>query len=238
MVAQAIGQLERREVEQLVREVLRQRLAGRVAAPPVREQHAVDRRAGAGPNPLVVNVSARHMHVTPDHLEVLFGPGAKLTKLKDLYQEGEFASEQRVTLVGPRQRIIPDVRILGPVRNYAQVELSYTDGVYLGIDLPLRISGDHDGTPGITILGPRGAVTIDKGVIRAQRHVHMSQADMAHFGVRDGDDMRLHIAGPCGMTFENVRVRHHPKVILEVHIDTDEGNACDLESATHMELTK
>jgi putative phosphotransacetylase len=238
MVAQATRQLERREVEQLVRDVLRQKLDGRVGAPPVREQHAVERGPGAGPNPLVVNVSARHMHVTPEHLEILFGPGAKLTKLKDLYQEGEFASEQRVTLVGPRQRIIPDVRILGQVRNYTQVELSYTDGVYLGVDLPLRISGDHDGTPGITILGPKGAVTIDKGVIRAQRHAHMSQADMAHYGVKDGDSMRLRVEGPCGVTFENLKVRYHPKVILEVHIDTDEGNACDLESATHMELVR
>ena len=134
-----------------------------------------DGRRGRAAHPLVVNVSARHMHVTPADLEVLFGAGAKLTKLKDLYQEGEFASEQLVTLVGPRQRIIPNVRILGPVRNYTQVELSYTDGIYLGIDLPLRISGNHEGTPGcVTILGPKGAITINKGVIRAERHVHMS----------------------------------------------------------------
>src|SRR2546426_193679 len=140
------------------------------------EESAKTRTAGPH-HPLVVNVSARHMHVTPADLEVLFGAGAKLTKLKDLYQEGEFASEQLVTLVGPRQRIIPNVRILGPVRNYTQVELSYTDGVYLGIDLPLRISGDHRDTSGITVLGPKGAVNLSKGVIRAQRHVHMSQAD-------------------------------------------------------------
>src|SRR4051794_6204419 len=238
MVAQATRQLERREVEQLVREVLRQKLAGHVAAPPTREQHAVDRSSGTAPNPLVVNVSARHMHVTPAHLEVLFGPGAKLTKLKDLYQEGEFASEQRVTIVGPRQRIIPDVRILGPVRNYTQIELSYTDGIYLGIDLPLRISGNHENTPGITIMGPKGALTIDRGVIRAERHVHMSTEDMNYYGVKDGDYLKLRIDGPCGVVFDRVKVRYHPKVVLEVHIDTDEGNACDLESATHLELFK
>ena len=178
------------------------------------------------------------MHVTPAHLEILFGPSSKLTKLKDLYQQGEFASEQLVTLVGPRQRIIPNVRILGPVRDYTQVELSYTDGVYLGVDLPLRISGNHEGTPGITILGPKGSIQINKGVIRAERHVHMSTADMAYYSVKDGDHMKLRIDGPCGVTFDRVRVRHHPKVVLEVHIDTDEGNACDLESATHMELFK
>ena len=238
MVAEGSRTLKRSEVEALVREVLSARLRGE-QPPASRERHAVaPRTPGGPPNPLVVNVSARHMHVTPADLEVLFGPGAKLTKLKDLYQEGEFASEQLVTIVGPRQRIIPNVRILGPTRNYTQVELSYTDGVYLGIDLPLRISGNHDNTPGCTILGPKGAVNLSQGVIRAERHVHMSNDDMGYYGVRDGDYMRLKIDGPCGLLFDRVKVRFHPKVVLEVHIDTDEGNACDLETATHMELIK
>ncbi len=238
-VAEASKTLERAEVEKLVREVLTQRLRGQITPPPARERHAITPSgAGGPPHPLVVNVSARHMHVTPADVEVLFGPGAKLTKLKDLYQEGEFASEQLVTIIGPRQRIIPSVRILGPVRNYTQVELSYTDGIYLGIDLPLRISGNHENTSGCTIMGPKGAITIDKGVIRAERHAHMSQADMAYYGVKDGDYLKLRIDGPCGLTFDRVKVRYHPKVVLEVHIDTDEGNACDLDSATHMELVK
>src|ERR671927_380619 len=178
MVAESAKSLSRTEVERLVREVLTQRLS--TTPLPARERHAeMPRTVGGPPNPLVVNVSARHMHVTPEHLEILFGRGAKLTKLKDLYQEGEFASEQLVTLVGPRQRIIPNVRILGPTRNYTQVELSYTDGIYLGIDLPLRISGNHEATPGATVMGPKGAITINKGVIRAERHVHMSKDDMA-----------------------------------------------------------
>lgn len=178
------------------------------------------------------------MHVRPEDLEVLFGPDAKLTKMKDLYQQGEFASEQLVTVIGPRQRVIPNVRILGPTRNYTQVELSYTDGIYLGIDLPLRISGDHKDTPGMTIMGPKGALTINQGVIRAERHVHMSTEDMAYFNVKDGDYMKLKIDGPCGIIFDRVKVRYHAKVILEVHIDTDEGNACNIESATHIELIK
>ncbi|HET6249037.1 MAG TPA: phosphate propanoyltransferase [Tepidisphaeraceae bacterium] len=239
MAVQTSTRLERREVESLVREVLRQRLAGQINPPMARGQSGrAPAKAGGPPHPLVVNVSARHMHVTPADLEVLFGPGAKLTKLKDLYQQGEFASEQLVTLVGPRQRVIPNVRILGPIRDYTQVELSYTDGVYLGVDLPLRISGNHEGTPGITILGPKGAITINKGVIRAERHVHTSTQDMAYYGVKDGDHLKLKIEGPCGVLFDRVRVRYHPKVVLEVHIDTDEGNACDLDSATHMELFK
>jgi propanediol utilization protein len=230
--------LGREEVEQLVREVLLQRLRGE--APPVtREQHAeMGKMPGGPPHPLVVNVSARHMHVTQADLEVLFGPDAKLTKLKDLYQQGEFAAEQTLTIVGPRQRIIPSVRILGPLRNYSQIELSYTDGIYLGIELPLRISGDHHDTPGTTVLGPKGAITLSKGLIRAARHVHMSKEDLSYYGVKDGDEIKLRIDGPCGSTFDHIKVRFHPKVVLEVHIDTDEGNACDLDSATYMELIK
>ena len=237
MVASTTRPLDRKEVESLVREVLLQRLRGQIN-PPAAVERAGRMQVGGPPHPLVVNVSARHMHVTPEDLEVLFGPGAKLTKLKDLYQQGEFASEQLVTIVGPRQRIIPNVRILGPERKFTQIELSYTDGVYLGLDVPLRISGNIEGTPGVTVLGPRGALQLSHGVIRAARHVHMSTQDMNYYGMRDGDDMKLKIEGPCGVTFDKVRVRYHPKVILEVHIDTDEGNACDLDSATHMELFK
>jgi propanediol utilization protein len=220
---------DRKAIEAMVRQALTARIAAesRIIKP---ADH------NGGPNPLVVNVSARHMHVSPENLEVLFGPGAALTKHKDLYQDGEFASEQLVNLIGPRNRMIPSVRILGPVRNYTQVELSYTDGVFLGIDLPLRISGDHADTGGIVVVGPYGALNLTAGVIRAMRHVHMNQADMTHYGVKDGQMMRLSVQGPCGVIFENVRVRAHPKVRLEVHIDTDEGNACDLESATRIEL--
>ncbi|MBI1337224.1 MAG: phosphate propanoyltransferase [Phycisphaera sp.] len=224
--------LDRKSVENLVRQVLRDRLQG---ASPVYHRPA---SSNAGPNPLVVNVSARHVHVTQQDLENLFGPGSQLTKLKDLYQQGEFASEQLVNIIGPRNRMIPGVRILGPTRHYTQVELSYTDGIFLGIKLPLRISGNHDKTPGCVLVGPHGAVTLNKGVIRAERHVHMHPDDLAHFRVKDGDYMKLRIDGPCGLTFDRVKVREHPKVKLEIHIDTDEGNACDLASATHMELTQ
>ncbi len=239
MVAQGVRKLDRGEVESLVRDVLREKLrAGPVAPLAAGDRIVRAPNSGGPPHPLVVNVSARHMHVTQEACEALFGPGSKLTKLKDLYQHGEFASEQTVTIVGPRQRIIPNVRILGPTRTMTQIELSYTDGIYLGIDLPLRTSGDIDGTPGVTVLGPAGALQLTKGVIRASRHVHMSTEDMAYYGVKDGDHLRLRVEGPCGATFNNLRVRYHPKVVLEVHIDTDEGNACDLDSATRMELIK
>lgn len=236
MVSSPNRSLDRRDVEKLVREVLRQKLA--TAGRPEAGGATRTATGGGPPHPLVVNVSARHMHVTQRDLETLFGPGAKLTKLKDLYQQGEFASEQLVTVVGPRQRIIPNVRILGPMRDYTQIELSYTDGVYLGIDLPLRTSGNIEGTPGCTVLGPAGAIQMARGVIRAERHVHMSTEDMSYYGVKDGDYLKLRVTGPCGLTLDRLKVRYHPKVVLEVHIDTDEGNACDLETATQLELIK
>jgi putative phosphotransacetylase len=225
-------QIDRRQIEHMVREVLRDQFAGAVPELIKPSSH------NGGPNPLVVNVSARHVHVTQEDLEILFGPGSQLTKLKDLYQQGEFASEQLVNIIGPRSRMIPSVRILGPTRKYTQVELSYTDGVFLGINLPLRSSGNHEGTPGCVLVGPHGALNMAAGVIRAERHVHMHPDDLAHYRVKDGDYMQLKIDGPCGLTFDRVLVREHPKVRLEVHIDTDEGNACHLPSATRMELIK
>jgi len=230
MTAQG-GTLDRAQVEAMVRQVLRSQWGA------VGKQYA-PRDHNGGPNPLVVNVSARHVHVTPEALEILFGPGAELTKLRDLYQDGEFASEQVVNIIGPRNRMIPGVRILGPVRKYTQVELSYTDGIFLGVDLPLRISGDHADTPGCVIVGPHGALNLEKGVIRAKRHVHMHPDDCRHFGVGNGEEVKLHIEGPCGLTFDKMTVREDPRVKLEVHIDTDEGNACDLGSATRMELLR
>ncbi|MHC4996173.1 MAG: PduL/EutD family phosphate acyltransferase, partial [Planctomycetota bacterium] len=142
-----LANLDRSQVEALVRQSLRSQLLSSEA-----QTFRPDIQNG-GPNPLVVNVSARHVHVTEQDVQTLFGPGKTLTKMKDLYQEGEFASEQTVCVIGPRNRMIPNVRILGPTRNYTQVELSYTDGVFLGLDLALRTSGDHEGTGGCTLVG-------------------------------------------------------------------------------------
>ena len=225
---------DRARIEQLVREVLAERMGSGPAG-------AGEARAGGGdgaPNPLVVNVSARHVHVTQEDLERLFGPGAALTTHQELYQDGEFASEQQVQVIGPRNRMIPNVRILGPCRRYTQVELSYTDGIFLGLDLPLRLSGRHEGTPGCVLVGPHGAINLEQGVIRAKRHVHMHPNDAAHYGVEHGDEMALTVKGPCGLTFHGVEVRVDERLKLEVHIDTDEGNACHLPSATGFELSR
>jgi len=193
-----------------------------------------------GPAPmLVVNSSARHMHISPESLEVLFGPGAKLTVHKMLYQDGQFASQQTVTMVGPRKRIIPNLRILGPCRNLTQIELSITDAVQLGIELPVRMSGDIEGTPGAYIMGPKGMLEMKNGVIRAARHVHMSPDDATHYGVKRLDKLTLQVtANGCTTRFDELLVRVDPTFKLEVHIDTDEANACDLEHASKVELVK
>jgi propanediol utilization protein len=141
-------------------------------------------------------------------------------------------------VIGPRQRIIPGVRILGPCREFSQVELSFTDGISLGFDLPVRRSGDHRDTPGCYLQGPKGVIKLDRGVIRAERHVHVGDADLAYFDVKPNDRVNLRIHGDCPTLLEGLLVRHGPKFKLEVHLDTDEGNACNLTKATLVELEK
>ena len=211
-------------VETLVREALFRQLG---------------KSAPAAAPTLLVNSSARHMHISPENLEVLFGKGAELTVHKMLYQKDQFASQQTVTMVGPRKRIIPNLRILGPCRNLTQIELAFTDSIQLGIDIPVRMSGDIEGTPGAYIMGPKGMLEMKNGVIRAARHVHMSPSDAAHYGVKHLDFMTLRVvAKGCTTRFDDLLVRVDPSFKLEVHIDTDEANACDLERAERVELSK
>ena len=193
-----------------------------------------------GPAPtLVVNSSARHMHISPENLEVLFGAGAKLTVHKWLYQKDQFASEQTVTLIGPRRRVIPNLRILGPTRNLTQIELAITDAIQLGMDIPVRMSGDIKGTPGGYVMGPKGMLEMQDGIIRAARHVHMSPDDAKFYGVKHLDRITMKVTSPgCNTRFDDMIVRVDPSFKLEVHIDTDEANACDLERASKVELFK
>lgn len=201
-------------------------------------QLGMDGTKTAAPN-LVVNSSARHMHISPENLETLFGPGAKLTVHKMLYQEGQFASEQTVTLIGPRRRVIPSLRILGPCRNLTQIELALTDAVQLGMDIPVRMSGDIKGTPGGYVMGPKGMLEMKDGIIRAARHVHMSPSDAKFYNVKHLDRITLKVTSKdCNTRFDDLIVRVDPSFKLEVHMDTDEANACDLERATKVELIK
>ncbi len=213
--------IDRSAVEQIVREIVLRQLGG-----------------PAGKPELVVSISARHVHVTDEDCERLFGPGRKLTPAKDLYQDGYYAAEETVMIVGPRRRMLPSVRILGPTRSATQVELAFTDGISLGIDLPVRQSGDVKGTPGCTLIGPAGSIDLKEGVIRAERHVHMGPEDADFYGVKDGDRMSLRVNSSCRTVFENLLVRVGKGIKLEVHLDTDEGNAADLENATSVELLK
>ena len=224
--AVAGGRLDRSMVESLVRDIVRQRLG------------APDGKGGRSKPKLVVNISARHMHVTQKTLEMLFGPGAQLTVMRPLYQDGYFASEQTVTIIGPRHRTITNLRILGPVRPEDQIELAFTDGIAMGLDLPVRMSGDVKGTPGCIVLGPKGHIELKEGVIRAQRHAHMHPSDAEYYGVKSGDFMRLKVHGSCPTTFEGIICRVNKDVKLEVHLDTDEGNASDLANAARVELEK
>ena len=213
--------IDRSAVEQIVREIVLKQLGGPVGKPE-----------------LVVSISARHVHVTDEDCERLFGPGRKLTPAKDLYQDGYYAAEETVMIVGPRRRMLPSVRILGPTRSATQVELAFTDGISLGIDIPVRQSGDVEGTPGCTLIGPAGSVDLKQGVIRAERHAHMGPSDAEFYGVKDKDRMSLRVNSPCRTVFENMLVRVGDGIKLEVHLDTDEGNAADLENATSVELFK
>jgi putative phosphotransacetylase len=195
-------------------------------------------RTASAPNPLVVNVSARHCHLTQEAVEVLFGKGHQLQVHKWLYQEGQFAAKETLTLIGPRSRVISNLRILGPCRNLNQVELAYTDAIALGFDIPLRSSGNIKGTLGGMLMGPAGFFEMEEGIIRALRHVHMHPDDAAYYGVKAGDDMKLKIGGPCGLILDKMLVRVDKSFKLEVHIDTDEGNACNLQPETPCELLK
>src|SRR5438132_9759179 len=169
--------IKRGVVERLVRDALTRRLAG-----------GTELRNGHARVPqLVVNISARHCHVTQEDLERLFGKGHKLTPHKPLYQDGFFAAEETVTIIGPRHRMIPNLRILGPCRDHSQVELAFTDAISLGMDIPVRKSGDHRGSPGCYLLGPAGMIELPTGVIRHDRHVHMGPSDPAPYGCKDGD---------------------------------------------------
>ena len=172
-----------------------------------------------------VEASGRHVHLSRAHVEALFGPGFQLTRVKDLSQPGQFVCAQRVTLEGPKGSI-PNVVVLGPERGESQVEISLTDGVALGITPPVRISGDVSGTPGIVLRGPAGEITLKQGVIAAKRHIHMTPADAARFGVADKQTVRLRCFTARPAVLEDVEVRVSPKFSTVVHIDYDEANAC------------
>ncbi len=188
------------------------------------------------PRPIPIAISARHAHLDRKAMDVLFGEGSELTVYRPLSQPGQFASEQRVNLVGPRGRI-EGVRVLGPLRRACQVEVSRTDEFRLGVDAPIRRSGQVKGSAPITLEGPKGTLHLDEGLICAWRHIHMTTADAEAYGVQDGDMVEVTVSGgPRDLTFGDVLVRVKDSYALEMHIDTDEANAAELSPGAAGEL--
>jgi putative phosphotransacetylase len=193
-------------------------------------------RDTSGKRNIPVGVSGRHMHLTREVLEHLFGKGHELSKMRDLSQPGEFAADETVTIVGPSGHAIERVRVLGPPRGYTQLELARSDGIRLGLDLPIRKTGDVAGTPGLTVVGPKGTVVLAEGAIRATRHIHMTVADGERLGLADGQVVRVRAGGPAGLTLDNVVVRVSDRYALDFHLDTDDANAAGLQTGDLVEI--
>lgn len=178
---------------------------------------------------LPVGVSNRHLHLSKSHLNILFGGDYKLNKIKDLSQPGQYAAEETVTLRGPKGEI-ENIRVLGPVRQDTQVEISTTDSYKLGVKPVVRESGNIAGTPGAKLIGPCGEVKLDKGIIVAARHLHISENEAEIYGLKDGEKIAVRYPGIREIVFENVLVRVSPDYSLEIHFDTDEANAANLKN--------
>lgn len=184
-----------------------------------------------------VGVSARHIHLTQEHVEALFGEGYQLTKKKDL-MGGQYACNETVTIVGLKLRAIENVRVLGPVRKASQIEISATDAMKLGIKAPIRESGDIAGSAPIAVVGPKGALYMKEGCIIAMRHIHMSPADAAAAGVHDGDIVSVKADNERGTVFNHVKIRVNDSFTLEMHIDTDEANASKIKTGDKVTILK
>lgn len=182
-----------------------------------------------------VGVSGRHLHLSREHLDALFGPGYELTKKKDLSQPGQYAAEETVDIMTTKGAFTR-VRILGPVRKETQIEMALTDSVKLGITPPLRDSGNLAGSPGVVLVGPNGTITLDQGVIIALRHIHMTPAQAEEFGVKDKELVQVECLGDRAMTMGQVLVRVSDQFALELHVDTDEGNAAGMKTGDKVRI--
>ncbi len=185
-----------------------------------------------------VGVSNRHIHLTREHVEILFGKGYELTKIKDLSQPGQYACKEQLTIVGPSMRAIEGVRVLGPERKASQVEISRTDSFTLKVKPPVRESGDIKGSAPVTIIGPKGIVTLAEGCIIANRHIHMSLEEAAKYNVSDGEYVDVLLCGERKSMFYDVQIRAHKDFRLEMHIDTDDANAAGVGNGSKVKLIK
>lgn len=188
-------------------------------------------------NKLPIALSNRHIHLSQEDLNILFGHGYQLTKTKDLSQPGQYASEERVDIIGPKGAL-KGVRVLGPIRSRTQVEISISDAFKLGVKPVVRNSGDVEGSPGAKIVGPKGEIELKEGVIVAARHIHMHTSDGERYGVKDGDIVKVKTEGIRAVIFENVLVRVGDTHALEMHVDIEEGNAAGAKNGDLVELIK
>jgi putative phosphotransacetylase len=182
-----------------------------------------------------VGISNRHVHLSQEHIEALFGEAHQLTPTKDLSQPGQFATEETVTLVGPKGSMA-GVRVLGPARKATQIELAATDTFKLGVKPPVRDSGELGGTPGVELVGPAGKVKLEEGTIIAARHIHMTPEDAQKYNLKDGDHVKVSVPGPRAGIFERVLIRVSPNYALDMHVDTDEGNAFGLKNGDFVDV--
>ncbi|MBR6736752.1 MAG: phosphate propanoyltransferase [Clostridia bacterium] len=189
-------------------------------------------------NEIPIGVSNRHIHLNRQDLETLFGVGYELTPLKDLSQPGQYACKETLTIVGPSLRPIENVRVLGPLRSKSQVEVSMTDSFVLKNKPPIRESGKTEGSAGIAIIGPKGAVQLKEGCIIANRHIHMSPLDAEWFGVKDNDYVTVDVVGKKHTRWYDVQIRVHKDFRLEMHIDTDDSNASGIGNGAKVTIVK
>lgn len=183
-----------------------------------------------------LGISNRHIHLTQKTFHALFGEETEFESMRPLYQPGEFASKHTLAIVGPKLRSIPNVRILGPLRKYDQVEVSLTDAIFLGINPPVTNSGSLENAVPLTLVGPNGSVYLEKCAIVANRHIHMTNKDAEEFGVKNGDYCKVKIGGEKGTVFENVLIRTNDNWLLQIHLDTDDANAANVREDTYVEF--
>ncbi len=205
-------------VEQITRRVVER----------LRQENPATATPSSGSCQVPVNISVRHVHLCQNDVDVLYGPGFQLEPRNELYQPGQYAAKQAVTLVGPRMRCLGEVRVLGPLRDRTQVEVSRTDAIFLGVDPPVHPSGNLDGTPGIILVGPVGVVHLSQGVILANRHIHLSTKTGQQFGFTDNQTVNVRVQTHKQTVFEDAQLRIHDSFLDEMHVDTDDGNAAGL----------
>ncbi len=218
------------ELVDLIAREVRNILQSEIAGPKVR---AV---SNSGYPLIPIGISNRHVHLTERTFHLLFGEQTEFEPLRPLYQPGEFASKHTITIVGPKMRSIPAVRILGPFRKYDQVELSLTDSIFLGVDPPVANSGSLEKAASLTLVGPHNSIHCEKCAIVANRHIHSTDEEAAMFGLKNGDFCKIRIGGEKGVVFENVLVRTNKNWELQIHLDTDDANAANIRDETLAEL--